>query len=58
LTVTDDDRRTTAAVTELPDDVQVATEEGRRLAEQLSDAATRHARKLLEVRNLTTHFFT
>jgi oligopeptide transport system ATP-binding protein len=59
LTLTDDDRRTAAPeVTELPDAVQVATEEGRRLAEQLSDAHTRHARKLLEVRNLTTHFFT
>ncbi len=58
MTVTDDDRRTDAAVTELPDHVQVATEEGRRLAQQLSDADTRHARKLLEVRNLTTHFFT
>ncbi len=45
------------ALTELPDDVEIATEEGRRLAEQLADNR-RHARKLLEVRNLSTQFFT
>ena len=58
MTGTDDDRRANAAVTELPDNVQVATEEGRRLVQQLTDADARHAHKLLEVRNLTTHFFT
>jgi len=59
LTVTDDQNGTpgSPAVTELPEDVQVSTEEGRRLAEQLSDSR-RHARKLLEVKNLSTHFFT
>ncbi len=45
------------AFTELPADVTIETEEGRRLAEQLGDNR-RHARKLLEVRNLSTHFFT
>ena len=59
MTLTEDDRRTAdPEVTELPDEVQVATEEGRRLADQLTDAHTRHARKLLEVHNLSTHFFT
>jgi oligopeptide transport system ATP-binding protein len=60
LTLTDDDRRTGgAAVTDLPDDVNVVTEEGRRLAEQLAqEKRERHARKLLEVRNLSTQFFT
>jgi oligopeptide transport system ATP-binding protein len=43
---------------ELPEEVQVETEEGRRLAAQLVDDKTRHARKLLEVRDLSTHFFT
>jgi len=59
LTLTDDQNATpgSPAVSELPEDVQVSTEEGRRLAEQLSDSR-RHARKLLEVKNLSTHFFT
>ena len=43
---------------ELPEAVQIETEEGRRLAAQLVDDKTRHARKLLEVRDLSTHFFT
>ena len=46
-----------AAVTELPDSIEIATEEGRRLAERLADNRP-HARKLLEVRNLSTQFFT
>ena len=60
LTLTDDDRQTAgSAVTDLPDSVDIVTEEGRRLAR----AARRHARahrsaKLLEVRNLSTQFFT
>ena len=41
----------------MPEDITIATEEGRRLAEQLQDSR-RHARKLLEVKNLSTHFFT
>jgi len=45
------------ALTELPEDVEIATEEGRKLAAQLADTG-RHARKLLEVRDLSTHFFT
>jgi oligopeptide transport system ATP-binding protein len=59
LTVTDDQNGSSGspAVTELPEDIQVSTEEGRRLAEQLSDSR-RHARKLLEVKNLSTQFFT
>ena len=44
-------------VSELPDSVEIETEEGKRLAEQLADRG-RHARKLLEVRNLSTQFFT
>ena len=44
-------------VAELPNNVTVETEEGRLLAERLADSS-RHARKLLEVRNLSTHFFT
>ena len=44
-------------VSDLPDSIEVETEEGRRLAEQLADRS-RHARKLLEVRNLSTQFFT
>jgi len=46
-----------AAVTELPDSIEITTEEGRRLAERLADNRP-HARKLLEVRNLSTQFFT
>jgi oligopeptide transport system ATP-binding protein len=46
-----------AAVQELPDSVEITTEEGRRLAERLADNRP-HARKLLEVRNLSTQFFT
>jgi len=58
LTLSDDRSRLgSPAVTELPEDVTIATEEGRRLAEQLADNR-RHARKLLEVRNLSTQFFT
>ena len=59
MTVTDDQGRAAGSptVSELPDDVQVATEEGRRLAEQLGDEG-RHARKLLEVKNLSTQFLT
>jgi oligopeptide transport system ATP-binding protein len=67
LTATDDDRRVESgspAVAELPDadklpdSVSLETEEGKRLASQLADEKTRHARKLLEVRDLATHFFT
>jgi oligopeptide transport system ATP-binding protein len=68
LTATDDNRRSDSpsspAVAELPDTVelpeaiQVETEEGRRLAAQIGDEKERHARKLLEVRDLSTHFFT
>jgi oligopeptide transport system ATP-binding protein len=43
---------------ELPEEVTVETEEGRRLVASLVDERTRHARKLLEVRDLSTHFFT
>jgi oligopeptide transport system ATP-binding protein len=59
LTVTDDQSRAPGdpEFAELPEDVQIATEEGRRLAEQLRDSR-RHARKLLEVRNLSTQFTT
>ena len=59
MTVTDDQDRAPGgpALTELPEDITIATEEGRRLAEQLQDSR-RHARKLLEVKNLSTHFFT
>jgi oligopeptide transport system ATP-binding protein len=59
LTLTDDDRQTAgSAVTDLPDSVDIVTEEGRRLAQQLVDTREHHARKLLEVRNLSTQFFT
>ena len=67
MTATDDDRRAepgSPAVAELPDTeklpeaVSLETEEGRRLASQLADENTRHARKLLEVRDLSTQFFT
>jgi oligopeptide transport system ATP-binding protein len=67
LTATDDDRRAdpgSPAVAELPDAVELPesvsleTEEGRRLASQLADEKTRHARKLLEVRDLKTQFYT
>jgi oligopeptide transport system ATP-binding protein len=44
-------------VAELPSDITIETEEGKLLAEQLADSR-RHARKLLEVRNLSTQFFT
>ncbi len=59
MTVTDDQDQAPGgpALTELPEDITIATEEGRRLAEQLQDSR-RHARKLLEVKNLSTHFFT
>ena len=46
-----------ADVTELDESVEISTEEGRRLAERLADNRP-HARKLLEVRNLSTQFFT
>jgi oligopeptide transport system ATP-binding protein len=46
-----------AVVEDLPDTVEVATEEGRRMAAQLHDNQP-HAKRLLEVRNLTTQFFT
>ena len=46
-----------AAVVDLPDDVSIETEEGKKLAERLQDRE-RHARKLLEVHNLSTQFFT
>jgi oligopeptide transport system ATP-binding protein len=66
VTATDDDRRTdpgSPAVAELPDfespeAVSLETEEGRRLAAQLADEKTKHARKLLEVRDLKTQFYT
>ena len=67
MTATDDDRRGepgSPAVAELPDavklpeSVSLETEEGRRLASQLADEKAQHARKLLEVRNLSTQFFT
>jgi len=68
LTATDDNRRSdppgSPAVAELPETIelpeaiQIETEEGRRLAAQIADDKTRHARKLLEVRDLSTHFFT
>ena len=59
MTVTDDQGQGPGSptVSELPDDIQIATEEGRRLAEQLGDSR-RHARKLLEVKNLSTRFYT
>ena len=58
MTVTDQNAPPEGAeVSELPDSVEIETEEGRRLAEQLADRG-RHARKLLEVRNLSTQFFT
>ncbi len=58
MTVSDDQGRAGSPVlTELPEDVSVETEEGRRLAEALQDSR-RHARKLLEVRNLSTQFYT
>jgi oligopeptide transport system ATP-binding protein len=59
LTVTDDQGQApgSPALTELPEDVEIATEEGKRLAALLQDSE-RHARKLLEVKNLSTHFFT
>ena len=44
-------------VTELPNSVTIETEEGRLLAERLADGR-HHARRLLEVRNLSTQFFT
>jgi oligopeptide transport system ATP-binding protein len=46
-----------AGVVELPEDVTIETEEGRKLAERLGERE-RHAGKLLEVKNLSTHFFT
>jgi oligopeptide transport system ATP-binding protein len=66
VTATDDDRRTdpgSPAVAELsdfesPEAVSLETEEGRRLASQLVDEKTKHARKLLEVRDLSTQFYT
>jgi oligopeptide transport system ATP-binding protein len=59
LTLTDDTSRAPGSpeLSELPDDITVETEEGRRLAAHLADDR-RHARRLLEVRNLSTHFFT
>ncbi len=59
MTITDDQSRAPGSpeLAELPEDVTIETEEGRRLAEQLEDDR-RHARKLLEVRNLSTHFTT
>jgi oligopeptide transport system ATP-binding protein len=58
LTLADDSGRAgSPTVTELPNDVRIATEEGRLLAERLADTS-RHARRLLEVRNLSTQFFT
>ncbi len=58
MSVSDDRGRAGSPVlTELPEDVSIETEEGRRLAESLQDSR-RHARKLLEVRNLSTQFFT
>ncbi len=67
MTATDDNRRAGAgspAVAELPESsklpesVSLETEEGKRLASQLADEKKQHARKLLEVRNLSTQFFT
>ena len=45
-------------VAPLPEMVEVSTPEGARLAAQTVDARQRHARKLLEVRDLSTRFFT
>jgi oligopeptide transport system ATP-binding protein len=60
VTVTDDRDRAPGSpeVTNLPENIAIETEEGRLLAAQLADEKTRHARKLLEVRNLSTQFFT
>jgi oligopeptide transport system ATP-binding protein len=67
LTATDDNRRAEPGSpvvaelpesSQLPESVSLQTEEGRRLASQLADEKKQHARKLLEVRNLSTHFFT
>jgi oligopeptide transport system ATP-binding protein len=58
LTVADDPGRAgSPTLTDLPDAVSISTEEGRLLAERLADTR-RHARRLLEVRNLSTQFFT
>jgi oligopeptide transport system ATP-binding protein len=59
VTLTDEPGRATdgPGVQELPEKVTIATEEGRKLAERLADTG-HHARKLLEVRNLSTQFFT
>ena len=59
MTVSDDPGQTPGSptVSELPEGFQIATEEGRRLAERLADSG-RHARKLLEVKNLSTRFYT
>jgi oligopeptide transport system ATP-binding protein len=62
VTKVDDSRDDPVPVTEppvsgLPEEVQLQTDEGRRLAERLADSELRHARKLLEVRGLTTSFF-
>ncbi len=48
----------TAAEPRLPEAAHISTPEGRRLVAQIGDEADRHGRKLLEVRNLSTQFFT
>ena len=58
MTVTGDRDAGGAGIVGLPEAVALETEEGRRLAEQLADEHDRHADKLLEVRNLSTYFFT
>ena len=59
MTVTNDQGRASGdpEFSELPPDIQISTEEGRKLASLLKDDRP-HARKLLEVRNLSTHFAT
>ncbi len=59
MTVKDDQSRAPGdpEFAELPEDVQISTEEGRKLATLLRDDRP-HARKLLEVRNLSTQFNT
>jgi oligopeptide transport system ATP-binding protein len=48
----------TVTVAQLPEMVEVSTPAGHRLVAQLTDEAERHSRKLLQVRDLSTYFFT
>ncbi len=59
MTVTNDQSRAPGDpdFSELPEDVQIETEEGKKLVGLLQDSRP-HARKLLEVRGLSTHFNT